>query len=488
MVLGDFSFGGRRTNLISAYSGTEAREVLRAHGDIAVILLDVVMESDDAGLQVARFIREELRNHFVRIVLRTGQPGHAPEEQVILQYDINDYKSKTELTVTRLMTTVVAALRAYRDIRTLDTNKRGLETILKSSAQIFEIRAIEQFSHGVLTQLTSLLHLDENALYCKASGFAAHGNGGELRIFAGTGNYAGCVTQRIDDVVPEPVVEVLTRALHAKAEIHLENGQYVGYFRSDNGSENLLYLQGLQEALSDWDRYLLEIFCANVAVAFDNINLNNEIRETQREIIFKLGEIVETRSRETGNHVKRVAEYSVLLAEKYGLPHDQLQVLRVSSPMHDVGKVGIPDAILNKPGKLTAEEYNLIKAHTVIGHEMLKASRRELLQAAAIIALQHHEHWDGGGYPHGLKGEEIHVFGRISAVADVFDALAVRRAYKEPWPLDRIIAYFREQRGRQFDPRVVDILLDNLDDFVRIQQEFPDVHEECAGASAEPAR
>lgn len=479
MVLSDFVFSGRNITLLSAYSGAEARKVLRAHDDIAVILLDVVMEEDDAGLQVVRFIREELRNLFVRIVLRTGQPGHAPEEQVILQYDINDYKSKTELTVTRLMTTVVAALRAYRDIRTLETNKRGLETILKASAQIFEIRAIEQFSHGVLTQLTSLLHLDENAMYLKASGFAAHGNGNDMRIFVGTGTYAECVNQKVAEVLPPEVVGILRTALHSKHEIHLKDGKYVGYFRTENGSENLLYLQGLQEELSDWDRYLLEIFCANVAVAFDNISLNNEISETQREIIFKLGEIVETRSRETGNHVKRVAEFSVLLAERMGLPTEQLQILRVSSPMHDVGKVGVPDAILNKPGKLTAEEYQLIKSHTTVGYEMLKASKRVLLQAAATIALQHHERWDGEGYPQGLKGEEIHLFGRISAVADVFDALAVRRAYKEPWPLDKIVAYFKEQRGKQFDPVVVDILLANLDDFVAIHRAYPDVPEDA---------
>src|SRR5690606_38847285 len=169
------------------------------------------------------------------------------------------------------------------------------------------------------------------------------------------------VNQRVAEVVNTEVVDVLKSALSSKHEIHLRDGRYVGYFRTENGSENLLYLQGLRDELPDWDRYLLEIFCANVAVAFDNISLNNEIRETQREIIFKFGEIVETRSRETGNHVKRVAEYSVMLAEKLGMPQEQLQILRVSSPMHDVGKVGVPDAILNKPGKLTPEEYSLIK-------------------------------------------------------------------------------------------------------------------------------
>lgn len=474
LVLDGFAFAGRGLEFVSAYSATEARELLPKHPDTAMILLDVVMEEQEAGLKLARHIREELRNRFVRIVLRTGQPGQAPEERVILEYDINDYKSKTELTAAKLFTTVVAALRAYRDIKTLETNKHGLETILKASASIFEARAIEQFSEGVLTQLISLLHLEEDALYAKASGFAATRREAGFRILSGTGTFSDCVDLPVEQVAPAEVLEVLQQARTEGRELFLDDNRYVGYFRSENGSENLLYLQGWQQ-LNQWDRYLLEIFCANVAIAYDNISLNNEILSTQREIIFKLGEVVETRNRETGNHVKRVAEYSAILGEGAGLTREQVAILRFASPMHDLGKMSIPDHVLNKQGPLTPEEFAMMQAHTTVGHEMLRHSSRELLQAAAIVALQHHEKFDGSGYPQGLAGEDIHVYGRITAIADVFDALGVKRAYKEAWPLEKILDYFRAERGKHFDPALVDVFFERLEQLLSVRDSFPDV-------------
>ena len=161
------------------------------------------------------------------------------------------------------------------------------------------------------------------------------------------------------------------------------------------------------------------------------IKLHNELEETQREIIYTMGEIGETRSLETGQHVKRVAEYSKLLALKSGLTPEEAELLKLASPMHDIGKVGIPDSILNKPGKLTPEEFEEMKTHATIGYELLNKSSREILKASAIVAYEHHEKWDGSGYPKGLKGSEIHIFGRITAIADVFDALAHERPYKK---------------------------------------------------------
>jgi len=474
LVLGGFQFEGRGLDFISAHSAAEARGLLAEHADAAVILLDVVMETESAGLELARYIREELHNANIRIVLRTGQPGQAPEEQVILNYDINDYKAKTELTATKLFTTMVASLRSFQHLQTLETNKRGLETILHASSSIFETRAMDQFSTGVLTQLTALLNLKEDALYCNTSGFAATSSDGTLRIITGTGVYSDLVSHAVEDLADEEILTCLAEARKQRKELHLDDNRYVGYFRSDSGSESLLYLKGWKE-LDTWDEYLLQIFCKNVAIAYDNINLNGEILETQREIIFKLGEIVETRSRETGNHVKRVAEYSALLAHKAGLSREDTAILRFASPMHDLGKMAIPDSILKKPGKLNDAEMRLMQTHTTVGHEMLCHSKRELLGAAATIALQHHERPDGNGYPQGLAGEDIHIFARITAIADVFDALGVKRVYKEAWPLDRILDYFREQQGKQFDEALTGVFLDNIGEFLAIRDAFPDV-------------
>lgn len=203
-------------------------------------------------------------------------------------------------------------------------------------------------------------------------------------------------------------------------------------------------------------------------------NLNEEIQSTQKEIIYKMGEIGETRSKETGNHVKRVAEYSGLLAILCGLDEKEVNILLVASPMHDIGKVGISDSILKKPGKLTVEEFDIMKEHSMTGYNILKDSKRDILKAAAIVAKEHHEKYDGSGYPCGLKGEEIHIYGRITALADVFDALGSERCYKEVWEDEKIFQLFKEEKGKHFDPKLIDLFFDNLDKFLQIRERYKD--------------
>jgi len=199
-------------------------------------------------------------------------------------------------------------------------------------------------------------------------------------------------------------------------------------------------------------------------------NLNNEIEATQREIVFTMGTIAEERSKETGDHIKRVAEYSLILARLYGLSLEESLLIKNASPMHDIGKIGIPDEILNKPGKFTDEEFAIMKTHAETGYKMLKHSDRSILKAASILAYEHHERWDGKGYPRGLKGEEIHIYGRITTIADVFDALGSERVYKEAWPLKKILALFEEERGKQFDPVLTDLFLNNLEHFLAAKE------------------
>lgn len=202
--------------------------------------------------------------------------------------------------------------------------------------------------------------------------------------------------------------------------------------------------------------------------------LQKDIENTQKEIIYKISEVVEARSQETGNHVRRVAEYSKLLALKYGMDEAEAKIIKLASPMHDIGKVAIPDAILNKPGKLTKEEFDIIKTHSAIGYNILKNSKREIIKVAAIVAHEHHEKYNGKGYPRGITGENIHIYGRITAVADVFDALGSYRVYKEAWELDRILALFKEERGEHFDADLIDVFFDNLDDFIKIRDKYQD--------------
>ncbi len=200
------------------------------------------------------------------------------------------------------------------------------------------------------------------------------------------------------------------------------------------------------------------------------MELNKEIEKTQREIIFIVGAIGEMRSKETDLHVKRVAEYSFILARLCGLSMGDSLLLRDASPMHDIGKIAIPDAILHKNGKLTPKEYKIMQEHTVYGYQMLSKTDRHLIKAASIVAYEHHEKWDGSGYPRGLKGEDIHIFGRITAIADVFDALGSDRVYKKAWPVEKILKLFEEEKGKHFDPVLVDIFLDNLPHFIAARE------------------
>ena len=201
-------------------------------------------------------------------------------------------------------------------------------------------------------------------------------------------------------------------------------------------------------------------------------SLNEEIINTQKEIIYTMGEIAESRCKETGNHVKRVAEYSKILALNLGLPEEEAEMLKLASPMHDIGKVGIPDSILNKPGKHTIQEFEIMKTHAQLGYDMLRHSNKRILQAAAIVSKEHHEKYNSSGYPNGLSGENIHIYARITAVADVFDALGSDRVYKKKWEDERIFQLFKDERGKHFDPNIVDIFFKNIDEIL----EFRDTH------------
>lgn len=216
----------------------------------------------------------------------------------------------------------------------------------------------------------------------------------------------------------------------------------------------------------------IEEFIAIRSDITETIRLHEELEQTQQEMISRIGEIGETRSRETGYHVRRVAEYSRLLARKYGLDDDDVTVLASASPMHDIGKVGIPDLILNKPGPLTSEEWETMRTHCKIGYDLFRDSAKPLLKAASVIAHEHHEKYDGSGYPRGLKGEDIHIFGRITALADVFDALGSDRCYKKAWELEPILALLKEERGKHFDPVLVDIFFDHLNEFLAIRDTY----------------
>ncbi len=201
---------------------------------------------------------------------------------------------------------------------------------------------------------------------------------------------------------------------------------------------------------------------------------DQEIEQTQRELIYTIARITDIHSAETGNHIKRVSEYAKVLALLAGYNKEKAEIFKLAAAMHDVGKIGIPHNILNKPGTLTTDERAVMCKHPEIGHDILSQSKRPLLRAAAIVAHQHHEKYDGTGYPRGLKGTEIHILGRIVALADVFDALDTARPYKKQWALKDTVAFIQHESGKHFDPRLVNLLIKNFGHFRKIRDKFPD--------------
>ena len=472
MVLADYSFEGRKLSLISAYSAAEAKEVLQKDKDIAVILLDVVMETNQAGLDLANWIRNETNNHMVRIILRTGQPGEAPEQNVIFEYDINDYREKSELTAQKLSTTVTTAIRSYRDLLTIERNRQGLKRIIKASPTIFKTQSLREFASGALTQLSSTLTPDNDSFMIRnASGLAAAKKDEGYEIIAATGIFADAQGRTVDCVNDSTTAECIAKAQRERKSFFANNA-FVGYYRTDSGSENIIYLR-VAYPIKDNNQELVELFSTNISVAFDNIDLHENDMNTQRDLISTLGEIAETRSSDTTNHVHRVAEYSHILALKSGMSPNEADILKIASPMHDIGKIGIPDSVLLKPGKLTSDEFEIMKRHAVIGYDILKNSDCPIMQTAATLAIQHHERWDGTGYPHGLKGEEIDIVGRITMLADVFDALGCKRVYEEAWLVSDILNFLEEQRGKMFDPTLLDLFMENLDEILEAKDRFP---------------
>ncbi len=457
MALKRFELEERAVEFLSAFSSKEAKQVIEENDDIALIFLDVVMETDDAGLLVAKWLREEKKNVLTRIILRTGQPGQAPEEDVIMNYDINDYKQKTELDRTKLFTAVVTALRAYRDLIKIDKSRiyerayrLGLQQVIESTADLLQEKTLQNFFNGLLQQVVSLIHVDQKgALVKPIDGAGAICCANDYQIIAECGNIS------VKDGLRPKAIELLDEARRVKGSV-FEGEHYVAYFPSNSDKESLLYLKGNQiEQLTDVNVQLLNLFSNSIGIAFDNLLLNEEIIKTQEDLINRLGNAVESRSKESGNHIKRMSEFCFILAHELGLSDNDCDVLKQATPMHDVGKISIPDSILLKSGRLTDDEMMIMKQHSALGFDILAGSERPILNAAAIIAQQHHEKFDGTGYPAGLKGEEIHMFARIVAVADVFDALIHKRCYKQPWALNNILALFKKETNKHFDPDVI---------------------------------
>jgi response regulator RpfG family c-di-GMP phosphodiesterase len=471
LALNNFVFQTRPLELMSAYSSQEAQVIFQKEDNIALALIDVVMETEHAGLDLIRYIREVCQNKLVRLVLRTGQAGQAPEERVIQDYEIDDYKEKTELTTQKLRTLFYSMLRAYRDLCLIEEQKQGLSRVIEASAKVQNTRTLRAYATTVLNQLTSLLCLEASAFYCIVKP-QENGESSRALTLAATGKYVSFYNECSFDVLPELVANRCQEALRERSSKDYADA-YLLYMFDERGMSNLLYVN-LNGSLSDLDKQLLEIYMQNIGLTFDNINLVVDLQETSQELVYHLSNAVEARSKETGAHVQRVSLYCEKLAQLYGLPDMMIKLIKYASPLHDIGKVAIPDNILHKKGPLNDNEWIIMQKHVEYGVEILSKSKRKMMVVAREIAGNHHEKWDGTGYPQRLKGEGIPISGRIAALADVFDALGAKRCYKPAWEDEAIRQEILSQKGKHFEPKLVELFMEHWDEFIAIRNSLPD--------------
>jgi response regulator RpfG family c-di-GMP phosphodiesterase len=471
LVLADAEIEHRQLEIISAYTSEEAKTILEKDDTFCMAFVDVVMETDHAGLELVEWIREVLRNQAIRLVLRTGQAGSAPEAKVIKDFDINDYKEKTDFTANKMITTVYASIRAYRDIMTIQRSLDAFKKLIEATHDLLKINHLRSFGSAALNHLLALMNVESSALYI-ARTQVDFSQQETSSIIACTGKYVcesdSLESSDIDDNVKQRIQQVFIEQSHYNDE-----SCFVGYYKAAQNSASVLYIE-FEDDYEHFKANLAELFATNVALILESLTKQQEIEKTQKELLFVVGEAVEARSKETGAHVKRVAIICELIARKLGLEENFIDALRLAAPLHDLGKIAVPEAILHKPGKLEGDDWKIMQSHAQIGGEILDKSTVSVSKLGAKLAHYHHENWDGTGYPDGLVGEEIPLEARIMAVADVFDALGSKRCYKKVWPNDQIKAYLISEKEKKFEPKLVDIVVDNYDEFLAIRTEFPD--------------
>src|SRR3954467_11793101 len=299
-ALYDYTLNGQGIEIVSAHSAREGRDLLRAHPDAAVVLLDVVMETESAGLELVDFIRNELENETIRIILRTGQPGQAPERRIIVDYDINDYKAKTELTADRLFTTLTASLRGYQQLSRLHQTRRGLEMIIEAASTLFDARSIQRLAEGVLTQIASLVDADCAGILVLRDGGADE----RFSVLAGSGCYERFSGRTSPEALHPELLDQVRQAFERRRHEFLGR-RSVLYLSTGSGREIVVLLEAARD-LSDTDRTLVGVFCARLSIAFDNVLLYEQLHEANQ----RLEERVAKRTAELMSANRRLAAQS----------------------------------------------------------------------------------------------------------------------------------------------------------------------------------
>ena len=533
LVLRNFEFEGKSLKLLHAYSATEGIRVFGEHEDIAVALVDVVMDGDDAGLRLVRHVRQSMGNHFVRIILRTGQPGLAPEREVISRYEINDYKAKTELSAQKLFSVMVSALRGYRDIKALDDTRKGLERMLETATALFRARTIPRFAEIALGKLVSLFNQERAILQDRQGGgvFIAQSSQlfsrGEVLAFIGSPAIA---SKGMHTILPRQVANI-ERSI-----------QTISIAITTRYNEDFLIHITLGRQITQLDHTLAELFRLKATLALEHLLVLQKSQDAQRQAINALARIVHDRSppsfprhadsspeslesdayntlaesvseiyirhnmvgtagvvdflyqlttqaeigtwgsaERAARHIIRIGRYAEFISQQAGLDREFCNAIKFAAGLHDIGNLFAPPYLSSAWYLTDSISCRIASEHTRSGKDFLMCSSKSalsppILHMAADIAMHHHETWAGSGYPNGLSGQAIPLAARIVAVADFFDTHSYTQVDGEATSLSdkEIYELIAASSNYYFDPEIARVFLESYDELLSLRDALSD--------------
>lgn len=472
LSLSDVVFRGRGIQFIDAYSAAEACALLNEHHDVALVFLDVVMESEEAGLKAVRQIREE-GHALVRIVLRTGHPGYAPEREVVVNYDIHDYKEKTTLDYQKLFSCLISALRAYDDLQRIEQHRLGLLSVLEAVSW-FDFRSLQRYLSRMLSELSTLASIEVDDLFLAAR----QPSGNLCAVLPEVGNDAYIA---IADCTAGPPASAVERRFIAEAfdqRKALKGSEGAAFFATAHGIDLVIFTRD-PHAMAEADSVLLELFLTKVAQALDNHATFAVVLKERDSLVRSFVTLGEQWGGHDNRELERIQDLSrqisMRLQRQLSFPNEIddwfVYSIATASGFHDLGLRELPHRLFEQRGALTAEERTEIEAHVLAGVALLRERLSGLLDTrlyamAESVIRQHHERYDGSGYPAGLSGEGITLPAIIVGVADTFVAMTSQRPYREAHSRADAIAFIAAGSGRLFDPRVVDAFLESVDSSV----------------------
>jgi len=470
LLIRGMTFQGKKVALISAHSIEEARQQFAENQDVSVAVINAPEGQIDQYIQLIRHLRHTLKLKELRIILSIVSYKEIKDVGEYENLDINDLRTINELTEENFAIVVRTALRDYLAEAQLTQHISGLHSLISDLSA--EVKVADHTLYEVLKKIESIMGRPEGN-----SKLVIEPNADWNVVFS-EGQFSGLSEKEIFEG-SEELIELVKKYTATQTNYFLYSNDKVFFSLNMIANQDALCcIFGCERAYQDsYTLGITQLFTTEYSLKIRNERLQKDLLMSHRHVLTKLCESVEVRSPETGKHIYRIGMYAALFSKILGFDEEYQILIEHAAPLHDIGKIAIPDVILMKPGKLTTDEFETMKTHVIHGFNFFKRESdeiRPLLDLAAVIALTHHEKWDGSGYPNQTSGIDIPIAGRIVALCDVFDALRSKRCYKEPVTLKETLRIMQKDAGTHFDPKLMkifakhhvkfdQIFLDNID-------------------------